>query len=347
MDKLILNEDTIENKVKEAVKVLDNPEVVSNSGDIENALDRALRVNLRNRNANIREFENILFVGVTGTGKTARIEAWANAHRINLVPIQASVMDDTDLGGAISPSGDNKTVIRLASTEFDELASVPNSVLFLDEFNRANDNVRGTLLTLINNHTIRDDRVPGKVRYLPNFLFTVAAINPADSNYNTRQLDDAEKARFKEVDVTPDPLNLLKYLTTILNREINSPTIDDESKKEAAGQLSIATALLNNRKFIFDSQEDIDASKESGNGLVLSHRTFTNCLLYSDGTKEDFLKNWNSFCNSLKYSMVDRLLKEYKDVDDKANSVFKSAANSTSRTHSSYDNLQNLISNLK
>lgn len=45
--------------------------------------------------------------------------------------------------------------------------------------------------------------------------------------------------------------------------------------------------------------------------------------------------------------MVDRLLKEYKDVDDKANSVFKSAANSTSRTHSSYDNLQNLISNLK
>lgn len=200
-------------------------------------------------------------------------------------------MDDTDLGGAISPSGDNKTVTRLASTEFDELASVPNSVLFLDEFNRANDNVRGTLLTLINNHTIRDDRVPGKARYLPNFLFTVAAINPADSNYNTRQLDDAEKARFKEVDVTPDPLNLLKYLTTILNREINSPTIDDESKKEAAGQLSIATALLNNRKFIFDSQEDIDASKESGNGLVLSHRTFTNCLLYSDGTKEDFLKN--------------------------------------------------------
>lgn len=322
---------SVDDAVKNAQQALDSPNVVSTAGDIEDSLDRALKVNLRNQRVGIRQFENILFIGPAGSGKTARIEAWAKKNNINLVKVLASVMDDTDLGGAIVPgTGEHAgTVHRLASTEFDELGSVPRSVLFLDEWNRANKNVRGTLLTLIQDHVIRDDRLPGKSRYLPNFLFTIAAVNPANANYNTDELDDAERSRFKEIDVGPDPANLLRYLTATLSNEIEQLKNSPEDQAEVRGQLGIATALLSNKEFTLDSPSDIDRSKESGNGLILSSRTFTNCLLDSNGTKADFLANWNRFCNSLKFTMVERILKNYQDVKDKANDAIRDKSTSS------------------
>lgn len=324
-----LQETTLEQKITQADKVLDDPVISDESGQIERELDRALKVNKREIANGGHNFQNVLFVGAAGTGKTARIKAWAKSRGINLVHVLASTMDDTDLGGALSPDNTNGIVQRLASTEFDELGDVENSVLFLDEFNRAYESVRGTLLTLIQDHTIRDDRVAGKARFLPNFLFTVAAINPSDGEYNTRKLDAAERSRFKRVDVYSDPRNTMNYLVKELQRQIDMSK-DPDDILEFERKQELVKSVLGSRDFWFDTNEEIEANSEDngGNDLITTARSFTNLIWGCDGTKKDFLDQWNNYCNSQKKSVVTRILANYKDVEDKANDVLKQATDS-------------------
>ena len=93
-------------------------------------------------------------------------------HNINLVNKKASTMDETDLGGAMSPSTERKGIAqRLTTDDFDSLDK-RRSVLFLDEYNRARPEVRTPLMELVNNHIIPDNREASGFRFLPNFLFT-------------------------------------------------------------------------------------------------------------------------------------------------------------------------------
>ena len=326
----VLNEETLEDRVvNKAEQVLDNPTVSSSKGQIESELDRALKVNQREIKNGGKNFQNVLFVGAAGTGKTARIKRWAKDRGINLVHVLASTMDDTDLSGALSPDNTNGIVQRLASTEFDELGDTENSVLFLDEFNRAFESVRGTLLTLIQDHTVPDARVKGHARFLPNFLFTVAAINPSDGEYNTRKLDAAERSRFKRVDVYSDPTNTMDYLVKELQRQIDMSD-DPEDILEFQRKQGLAKAILGSRDFQFDTPEEIEANSEDngGNDLITTARSFTNLLWGCDGTKKDFLAQWNNYCNEQKLPLVKAILNDYKDKQDKANDALK--ANSAS-----------------
>jgi midasin (ATPase involved in ribosome maturation) len=327
LDEELLQETTLEDKItQKADKVLEDPVITDNVGQIERELDRALRVNKREIKNGGKNFQNVLFVGAAGTGKTARIKAWAKANGINLVHVLASTMDDTDLSGALSPDNTNGIVQRLASTEFDELADVENSVLFLDEFNRAFESVRGTLLTLIQDHTVPDPRVAGKARFLPNFLFTVAAINPSDGEYNTRKLDAAERSRFKRVNVYSDPNNTKNYLVKELQRQIDLSD-DPEDILEFQRKQELVKSVLGSREFNFDTDEEIEMNSEDngGNDLITTARSFTNLVWGCDGTKKDFLAQWDNYCNAMKKPLVTRILADYKDKQDKANDVLKQA----------------------
>lgn len=339
MIKKILTEDddvklankTVADAVDKAEDILgNNTQVYSGTGIIEDNLDTLLRINRRQQKYGGRNFQNALFVGGAGTGKTSRITAWAKKNGLNLVKVLASTMDDTDLGGVIAANTKDGVASKLASTQFDELETTPNSVLFLDEWNRAPATVRGTLLTLIQDHQIPDPRVRGGARYLPNFLFTIAAINPSNADYNVDELDPAELGRVMVVNVPADPKNLIGYLRNELNKNMKlaQEYNDTESYNVFKGQLAIAEKLLLDPRFSMDDEEDIASSKEAkynnrGNGLYLNNRSFTNCLETSEGKKDKFIDNWNRHCNSLKKQTVEEILKDYKDVDDEANSVFE------------------------
>lgn len=339
MIKQILNEDeniqlaneTVADAVNKAENILgDDTGVYSGTGIIEDTLDSLLRINRRQQKYGGRNFQNALFIGGAGTGKTSRIDAWARKNNINLVKVLASTMDDTDLGGVIAANTKDGVASKLASTQFDELETTPNSVLFLDEWNRAPSTVRGTLLTLIQDHQIPDPRVKGGARYLPNFLFTVAAINPSNADYNVDELDPAELGRVMVVNVPADPKNLIGYLRNELNKNMKKAQEfnDTEAYNVFAGELAIAEKILLDPRFSMDDEEDIAVSKEAkynntGNGLYLNNRSFTNCLETSEGKKDKFIDNWNKHCNSLKKQTIEEILKDYKDVADKANSVFE------------------------
>ena len=321
-------QDEIDAAEKKADKLLDDPAEVKDPDQIVDALDRALEVNLDEIEDDTRNFLNVLLVGEAGTGKTARIKAWAKSRGINLVQKMASTMDDTDLGGAIY--NNNGVAARLATTEFDELDTVKNSVLFLDEFNRAPKSVRGTLLTLIQDHVVPDERQPGKMRYLRNFLFTIAAINPYNANYNTDALDDAEQSRFEEIQVYSDPKVTMKYLVDFYTKKAETAR-NDKRKLEALRKVELVKKLLGSKYFTFDNYESIDKSKEEGNGKILTARSFTNALQKCDGTKGSLLAVWDNFASSLKKDMVKKILADFEDlnlddfeeVDDKANWVLK------------------------
>ena len=365
-DSKLLNEDgeqdkTLKAAIDSAEKVLDNPEVYSGEGDIEKALDRALRNNRQQIRNGSRDFINVLFTGPAGTGKTKRIQAWAKKNNINLVKTIAGTMDEADLGGLPAADLADRVAVKLSTTQFDSLQTEPNSVLFLDEWNRAPQGVRATLLNLIQDHQIPDYREKTGMRFLPNFLFTVAAVNPSDDiGYNTDELDDAELGRVIEYEVAPDSKAWLDYTRAALNSQLKhaeknpNKAESEQDIKEIKGRLGIAEKLVTDPRFSFDSSYDIEKSKEAkenhaGNGKILTYRNLTDVLDASDGTKDDFLDLWNRKCNSLKKPTVEEILRDYKDVDDVANSALKNDTDSTvfQSKKSAFDKMRDQIKNIK
>lgn len=236
------------------------------------------------------------------------------------------MLDETDLGGAISPNKETQAVERYATTEFDQLDD-PRAVLFLDEFNRGRATVRGTLLTLINNHTIPDPRSDGRTRKL-DFLFTVAAINPPEGDYNVEGLDQAELDRFVIRRVESDTENALNYFTASLAQ--GSEKCHKKGNVRAAAQFkgreAIASALLSHEDFTFALENNgIDYNDASATELrsEFSTRSLYRLLIYCDGTKEDFIDKWNDCCISSKKQMAVNILRNYKDINDVANQALK------------------------
>ena len=244
-------------------------------------------------------------------------------------------MDEADLNGIPVAAMGDKSATRLGTSEFDSLDQ-PDSVLFLDEYNRGRATVRGTLLKLIQGHTIPDPSQPGSIKFINNLLFTVAAINPADPNYNIADpLDDAELSRFIiYVQGGADKYEYLDWITTTLKKRSDilkrikstDPRMKsaDERLRANENRLNLITYLVNDSRFRFDDSGDIETlhSKNSDDTLpqmLLSFRTLTQALYASDGTVDSFLYYYQQAANRDKYALVKLILTPYKEKEDKAN----------------------------
>ena len=262
------------------------------------------------------------------------------------------VLDKTGLGGIYAPNEDNTQAKSLPTGELNPL-DIPDTVLFLDEFNRAVSDVRFTLSQLINEHKIQDANQPNGYRFFPNLLVVIVAVNPAQLGiYNTDELDIAELDRMRRVIVTPKKPLVKKYLVDLYNglAEWWSHRPDDEDAREQIvanrGRAALANALLSSKEFEFDDGDDIRAAAEAGEmDHILSPRGLEMCISDSDGTKKDFLDQWNDFLNPKKKGMVQRILNNYKDIDDKANSVFKDNPFKNSGT-ANWKKIQSALNNL-
>lgn len=331
--------DAVEEIIDNAEQSLDRPVVEEDPDEIFTVLDDALKVNKRNiRNAAKRaertgeipkvNYSNVLFVGEAGSGKTSRIQAWAKSRGINLVLKQAATMDELDVGGGGAVNADRTGFIKLSTDEFDQLVEVPNSVLFLDELNRATSKVRGNLLTLIQDHTIPDGK---GTKFLSNMLFTIAAINPsaAAMGYSVDELDPAELSRFGIYDIISDPKTTLNYFKKLYAEELQDAE-DDEEKLIALRKTELATKLLTNKNFKFDSGDEIADLQQMGKS-ALNSRSLTTLLDISDGEKNKFINLWPKYCNPNKWKDIKAILADYEDpnlddfeeVDDKATQVLK------------------------
>lgn len=324
-----LVEDTIGDAVQKAEQNLemvgsDDVDIVSKEGDIEDALEKAYKVNRQVNKRGRGQFVSILLIGHAGVGKTQRVKSWCKKHNLHLIQKNAQTEDIGNLAGIFAPNEDKTKALNLPTGAYDELDK-EDVALFLDEFNRASSQVRFTLAQLINEHKIPNSMESGGYHYFTNIQLVVAAINPAEyGKYNTDELDVAEMDRFYSVWVKPSKYHTLEYLKEKYDEEIayDLEHGDEEAYKEDLGRKNLAITLLTSKYFEFDDDEEIEKSAEDKTH-ILSPRGLEEVIQICDGTKDSLLKEWNNLCNPRKKDMVERILANYKDVDDKANSVFK------------------------
>ena len=282
------------------------------------------------------DYPNVLFIGGAGVGKTAQIKAWAKDAGANLFTLQGASLDAADMGGLpMIDKGDGTKAIRAqkVGTGILDQLDRPNSVLFLDELNRARPDVRAALLQLICDHVVQDFESDGGMRYFPNFLFTVAAVNPSNSaGYQTHELDSAEKGRFGSHNVTVENDVIMNYLVDFFMKRAAVFEKQGNMKREAIehGRAEIAKKLLSSPSFDFDTMESEEEAGEDDtwNGLTTSPRNLTLLLKDTNGTKDDFIKKWNSHCNNLHLGQVKMALANYVDVENKANDALKAGTQS-------------------
>ncbi len=317
-------------EVKKAAQAIEAGEVITEEeplGVIGEVLDDALEAAEEAKDFGMVSGVNVLLVGRGGTGKTSIVKRWAQLRGVNFVEKDAKTLDPSDLGGIVGRQYDEEgnptnTVTKLSNHEFDELDK-PNSVLFLDELNRAPQDVAGSLLTLINDHVVNDQEDPSGKRLLKGFLFTIAAINPPRPGNEVNELDNPMRSRFRTVDVESDKNQMLKYFTFRFNKDMKQMEEAGKTNRipAIAGRLAIATKLLKDPRFEFDGDEEEDEAQFNGYP-VLNPRSLTNLLMASQGKKEKFINMWSGFCNPRMQNLIEDILEDYVDVDDKANSVF-------------------------
>lgn len=312
--------------IDQAARELEAEKVAAeNKNQIEKVLDRSLKIARRKaKSGDHGDFPNVLLISDAGFGKTDMVRQWAAKNGINLVQKNLGTMGPEAFGGIIAKdSKDPRYATRLGTNEMIRSLSKPNSVLFLDEYNRSKTEIRGAVLTLVQNHMVWDPTEENEERFLDNFLFTIAAINPPNASYKgAKELDPAEQSRFFSLNMVPDPIEHLKYLTDVYTKELNA-TDDPDERKEFQGKLNMCKLILTSPEFSYDSGVDIEENSDDPSYKPLNYRSFKLAMDRCDGTKDDFLDIWSHYCNPNKKKIIETILKEYKDVDDKATQAIK------------------------
>jgi MoxR-like ATPase len=231
---------------------------------ITDLLDRALEYALESQKLGEHSMGNVLISGLPGSGKTAIVEDWAASRNLNLIDINAK---DNDLeafinGFTVRDLENSKQVTKAYSNALDKLKDeTKNSIIFLDELNRqTKDQVRGSLLTLVNNKTIQADTPSGKY-YFKNLLFTVACINPhLKSDPGAASLFQAEKTRylFKNKNAHSDSRTtddfLLKYFDKAIKR-LNPKHADYRTNLERYLRIQhLGRFIVGHRIFEYDGE---------------------------------------------------------------------------------------------
>ena len=339
--------ETLDDLAREQESIIDEEDTRT---EIEKTLDRAFARNKtaqrKGRGAN---FQAVLIEGDMGVGKSMIVKQWAKDHGLNPEEIEAYTLNPEALLGIpdVHPT-EQGMVLRRFSTELLVPCSKPNTILFVDEYNRADYQSRFFFGNLAKYHTIsipnlgeettqevfgKYGQVEGGKLYFPNLIMVVAAQNPFSDVYTgTNPLDAAEYMRFKYKKVAGDPLAVLRYFRKVFGQEIEEAKEagDTEELEMLQGRLGLAEALLSSPKFRFQSTSDIEKLyNENPSNRYLNPRSLEDALRDSDGTKDDLIAEWDDICGHSTKNMIKDILKNYVDIKDKANDALKGGTKSS------------------
>ena len=285
------------------------PKVIDSDNQITRLLQEAFDLAIENQEMGLKENCNILLIGLPGSAKTASVKSWAESlnakgTKINLVPINAKNNDlEAYINGFTGRDQDNPNRVRQLYSSGLAALDKPNSVLFLDEFNRqVKPHIRASLLTLINEHEIGGEDVDANgestgIHKFKNLLFTIACINPAvTTDKGAAPLNDAELSRFAAIldNLDSDPASATDFWTKRFDMLI--ATISPKHPKYAKFLeyylriQDFGLFIFNHEDFSFDTRADLeDLSYQQKK--MLNQRSLGEILSSTRGDVERF-KMW-------------------------------------------------------
>lgn len=332
-------------KAAEVIKQVDKGtksdlDIVYVEGDLERSLNASLSVGKRAHNKWVKNgdidkngYSNICVVGDVGVGKTERVKAWCRAKGLRLVSFKADSLTIDDIKAI--PIGEDPDRPGRAKTvsfgTFDIFDKDDLCVLYLDEYNRAPAYKRAAWFKFIDEHMIYDptNKETG-MKFFPNLLFTVVTINPyiyedgtTDDEEGVTPLSKAEKNRFASYKtLSTQDANFNKYQLDYYKKYYTNDTRKyPEYADENAGRLSIATSLLENPNFFFNSTRKIKDLHDQ-DSQFLTPRSLTLLLTRCDGTVKNFLELAPDAIGEENTKVLKTFLKSYKDINDKPNEVW-------------------------
>ncbi len=272
------------------------------SSELTDKLDDCLANAMAAHAAGTSDGVDLLVTGLPGSGKTGITKQWAKDRGVNLFYLNAK---NDDLGAILNgfpvdtiekdaDGNDVHRVTRSFSKSLDALDK-ENSVLFLDEFNRAAPKLRAVLLSLINEHVVDGDG-PDGFRHFNNLLFTVACINPSvPTDPGAMDLNDAEMSRFVDtMDWDSKVPDAIKYIRFHIKKLLDALKPEDENYNffyiRYNKILNLAEALLGDPLFEFDSRDDL-LDLFNDKAKMLNQRAITDALMSHGYNKDKFL-NW-------------------------------------------------------
>ena len=350
--RMLLGEETIGDAA--ARRMEQEKEIVRTKTEIEDALDDLLEESNETRaNDSSGNFPTLLIEGEAGIGKTSVVRQWCKDHGFNFFEYDLRTASPESFEGIVdSDPEDAFFLTRRISKELLIPLSRPNTVMFLDEYNRARTDIRQKLLGLILNHEMtvpmpykdfeksKEFYAPyGELTargslYFPNLLFVVCAQNPYSARYGgTYELDKAETSRMTKLVPEVNNEAVLDYLTRLFTGYMKTAEAAGDTKGVVKNQnrIGIARTLLNSDQFWFDTAEERETTydTEGSSGKDLDPRSLEALLRKCNGTVADFLKKWNSCCNRKKKSIAETILKQYTEVEDQANKALDAGSEST------------------
>lgn len=140
---------------------------------------------------------SVMLWGEPGIGKTAMVQAFADAQGLDCEVVIGALRDPTDFGGLPMPDPKTGRTTYAPPAWAKRLADKGEGVLFLDELNTAPPAVQAAMLR------VTLDRTVGNVK-LPDGVIIVCAGNPPDHAVGGGALSAPLANRLVHLDVTPD-----------------------------------------------------------------------------------------------------------------------------------------------
>lgn len=281
---------------------------------ITKVLDRALANAKKNKRRGLKSGSNVLVVGLPGSGKTASVEDWARSKGVNLVAINAKNNDlEAYINGYTVRDANDPTKVTQAYSNNLAKLELPNSVLFLDEYNRqVKPQIRASLYTLINEHKISGTDKNNQ-HVFNNLLFTIACINPAlPTDKGAAPLNDAEMSRFLYIldHMDSDPDTCREYLTKQYDKLIDKLDKNDpdyaEDLEDYLRIQDLGNFILGDYNFEFDNENVLmDLADEQRK--MFNQRAFTEGLVESCGDPDEFA-DWVKNSSGFLQVDIDRLI---------------------------------------